>query len=83
MLGTVLLIMDINEVKQQIKNNVKWDSERPKVTGGQNCGMPAYPVILISEEMNMKITIGYHRSQLKNKKLAFILFELALDELVR
>jgi len=74
--------MDINEVKQQIKNNVKWDSERPKTTGGQSCGMPAYPVILISEEMNMKITIGYHRSQLKNKELAFTLFELALDELV-
>ena len=75
--------MDINEVKQQIKNNVKWDSERPKVTGGQSCGMPLYPVILISEELNIKITIGYHRSQFKNKELAFTLFELALDELVR
>ena len=75
--------MDINEVKQQIKNNVKWDSERPKVTGGQSCGMPAYPVILISEELNIKIIIGYHRSQFKNKELAFTLFELALDELIR
>jgi protein subunit release factor A len=76
-------MMDINEVKQQIKKNVKWDSERTRITGGQSCGMPAYPVILISEEMNMKITMGYHRSQLKNKELAFALFELALDELVR
>lgn len=75
--------MDITEVKQQIKNNVKWDSERPKVTGGQSCGMPLYPVVLISEELDIKITIGYHRSQFKNKQLAFTLFELALDELVR
>ena len=74
--------MTKQEIKQQIKNNVKWDSERPKGTGGQSCGVSYYPVILISEEMNIKITIGYHRSQLKNKDLAFTLFELALDELI-
>lgn len=75
--------MDINEIKQQIKNNVKWESERPKVTGGQSFGMISYSVILISEELDIKITIGYYRSQFKNKELAFTLFELVLDELIR
>lgn len=73
----------MNEIKQQIKNNVEWDSKRPKVTGGQQCGMPSYPVILKSEELDLEIIVGYHVSQLKNKELAFTLFELALDDLVR
>lgn len=30
-----------------------------------------------------EIKVGYHRSQIKNKELAYILFELALDELVK
>ena len=75
--------MQLSEIKQQIKNNVKWDSKRPPVMGGQQCGMPSYPVILKSEELDLEITVGYHRSQLKNKELAFTLFELALDDLVR
>lgn len=75
--------MELSEIKQQIKNNAKWESKRPPVAGGQQCGMPSYPVILKSEELDLEITVGYHRSQLKNKELAQTLFELALDDLVR
>jgi len=76
--------MDLNEIKEQIKANVKWDTERPAATGGQSVSpCRAYPSILISEELDIKITVGYHRSQIKNKELAFTLFELALDDLVR
>lgn len=76
--------MDIKEIKEQLKANVKWDIERPAVTGGQQTGIcRTYPSILISEELDLKITVGYHRSINKNKELAFTLFELALDELVR
>ena len=74
---------ELDEIKQAIKNNVKWDSKRPPVTGGQHCGMPSYPVILKSEEIDLEIIVGYHRSQVENKKLAFTLFELALDDLVK
>ena len=44
---------ELDEIKQEIKNNVKWDSKRPPVTGGQHCGMPSYPVILKSEELGV------------------------------
>lgn len=75
--------MDINEVKQQIKNNVKWEVINPHRPGGQSCGMPQLKQKLISEEMDITIEVGYKRSALKNRELAFTLFELALDELVR
>lgn len=76
--------MDLQEIKEQIKANIKWDVERPPVTGGQSVSpCRAYPSILISEELDLKITVGYHRSQMKNRELAYTLFELALDDLVR
>lgn len=75
--------MSVEEMKQQIRDNIKWDTKRPAVIGGQHCGTPVYPVILISEELDFEITVGFHRSQLRNKELALTLFELALDELVR
>ena len=74
--------MELNDIKQQIKNNVKWGSKRPPATGGQQCRMTSYPVILKSEELDLEIIVGCHRSQLKNKELAFTLFELVLDDLV-
>lgn len=75
--------MDINEVKQHIKNNVKWEVTNPHKLGGQSCGMPRRKQKLISDEMNITIEIGYERSALKNRELAFTLFDIALDELVR
>jgi hypothetical protein len=75
--------MDIKDIKDQIKKNVKWDSKRPPERGGQMCGMPNYPVILKSEELDLEIVIGFYKSQLKNKEFAWILFELALDDLVK
>lgn len=60
--------MDLKEIKEQIKANVKWDSERPAVTGGQQAGFcRAYPPILISEELDLKITVGYRKPYLKHK----------------
>ncbi len=60
--------------------NVKWDIEKPPNVGGQHCGMPNYPIIAVHEELEIKITIGCHRSQYQNKNLAKILMELALDD---
>lgn len=76
-------IQEKNKAKQIIKNNVKWSSEKPQSLGGQQCGMPNYPVILISEDLNIKITVHYHRSQLKNKQIAWTLFESALNDLIK
>lgn len=75
--------MELTEIKQQIRDNIRWDVKRPIPLGGQQCGIPNYPVILKSEELDVEITVGYYRSQLKNKELAFDLFELALDKLIK
>lgn len=73
----------IQEIKAKIKDNVKIGLKIPKPLGGQSCGMPNYPVILTSEDLDLEITIGYHRSQIRNKELAFTLFELVLDDLIK
>ena len=75
--------MDIKEVKQQIKNNVKFETVNPPQTGGQSCGIIYFKQRLYSEELDLTIETGYYRSQLKNRELLFTLFELALDDLVR
>lgn len=75
--------MNINKVKQQLKDNVKWEVMNPDESGGQNCGILQLKQKLISEELDIKIEIGYKRSALDNRELAIKLFELALDELVK
>ncbi len=75
--------MDIKEAKQHIKNNVKFETINPPQTGGQTCGPVHYKQRLYSEELDLTIETGYHRSQLKNRELLFTLFELTLDELIK
>ena len=76
-------MIPIDELKDSVRKNVKWDTKRPPVTDGQQCGLPRYPVVLKSEDLDLEITIGYYRSSIKNKELANTLFELVLDELVK
>jgi len=73
----------LKQIKQEIINNIKWGRKEPEFTGGQSCGLPHRPVTLRSEELDLEIIIGSNRSVLKNKKLAFILFKLALNKLIR
>ena len=73
--------MDLNAAKKHIRDNAVI-SQKPFKKGGQQCGIPNMPVIIESEELSVKIEIGYHRSALKNKELAKTIFELIIDELV-
>jgi hypothetical protein len=72
-----------NYQKDIIRKNITWNFKKPKKLGGQHCGITTQPIILRSEELDMEIIIGYHKSNYKNKELALTLFELALDELVK
>lgn len=75
--------IDINAIKEQIKQNVKFGSKKPdNQYGGQSCGVPSYPIVLTSEELSLEITVGFHRNTLRNKELAYTLFLLVLDDLV-
>jgi len=70
------------ETINYIKTLIEWKSPRQHMSGGQTCGMPLSDVTLICEQVSFEITIGYHRSMLKNKELAWNLFELYLDEVI-
>jgi protein subunit release factor A len=75
--------MEVEDVKAEIKKNIKWGMKESETKGGQQCGLVSVPIVLTSEDLCLSITIGFHRSQIKNKELALVLFELALDELIK
>lgn len=70
------------EAIEYVKTLVEWRTLKQHMSGGQTCGMPSSEVTLICDQVNFEITIGYHRSMLKNKELAWNLFELYLDEVI-
>ena len=78
-----ITVDSLKEHKEKIKANIKWHKNIPQLKGGQHCGVQFYPLTLKSEELDIEITIGHYKSQFKNKELAFALFELALDDILR
>lgn len=73
--------MTTEERKEAIRSKIQWDNSRQNV-GGQHCGLIYPAAILISEDLDFRIEIGYHRSRHKNRQLAMVLFEMTLDELI-
>lgn len=76
----------MEEVKKRIIDELEISFENHPLDnpGGQHVNIPPnIAVTLYSEEMDIKITVGYHRSRTKNKELALTLFELALDEVIK
>lgn len=75
--------MNLEEVKQQIKDNVKWEViPPPSPTGGQSCGMRYSKLKLHSEELDLMIETGYHKSQMKNRELLLTLFNQAVEKMI-
>jgi len=75
-------ILKIAQVQAQLIENIKWRVPN-RGSGGQVVGLCRSDVTLVSEEVNFEITIGYYRSQIKNKELALTLFRLYLDEIIK
>ena len=75
--------MNIEEIKQQIRDNVKIVVVKPIKNGGQTAGLMHHDIKLVSEELSLEITFSYHRSMYKNKEFLKTIFELTLDELVK
>lgn len=58
-------------------------SRRPEVkTGGQSCGIMSTGIKLESE-IGISVSVNVYRSQFKNKALASLLMELAIDEVIK
>lgn len=76
--------MEAKERIETLRNQRKIYIDRPKTPlGGQSCGMPIYPTVIEHEGLNIKISIGFNRSNYKNRELAISIFDLAFDELVK
>jgi len=75
--------IEVAAIKERLKKEAVWSS--PKIgNGGQQVGLPAPIVTLTSDELGFSITIGYYsKSKGKNKEMAFTLFELYIDEIIK
>ena len=72
----------LEEIKQEIRDNMKWEFPKQNA-GGQHVGVTSKKMILVSEYLDIRLEIGYHRSQIQNRETAKLLFELLLDEFVK
>jgi len=71
------------EIKEEIKSNIKWDREVLTIISGQSVrACIVKPTVLISEDLGLKITVNYYKSDIKNKELAFKLLETAIEIMI-
>jgi protein subunit release factor A len=75
--------MKLDEIKQTVLNNLKKEPINEAPAGGQSCGMPDPRVRIYSEDLNIAIECGYHRSKLKNCDMITKIFEKIIDEEVK
>ena len=69
------------ETKKMLIENIKITPLVQKI-GGQSCGIVNTGVKLKSD-LGISITVDSYKSQYKNKALAFLLMELAIDEVAK
>jgi hypothetical protein len=71
----------MNEVvRKKLIDGIRKEAPDDNRYGGQQCGLPSNKVILISDELNVRIEVGYHRSQIHNYEDAMLLMELYIDD---
>jgi len=76
----------IRQIKNDIRKHVKWEVERPVLKEGEVYNpypSHAYPTVLISGELEIKLTIGCYPTEIENMKFAIDLFEIILDKQIR
>jgi hypothetical protein len=71
-----------DEIKKKLISTLRKESPNDNRYGGQMCGLPSNKVILISDDLNVRIEVGYHRSQIRNYEDARMLMELYIDDVV-
>jgi len=68
--------------KKLILEGIRWEITIPKRLGGQHCGLITPKITLIHDDLDIQITVGYHRSQHKNRESALLIFDLSLEEIL-
>lgn len=69
------------KITDEILKEIVWESYPKPVAGGQTCGKFPTGVILKCDAAGFEIRVENYRSQIKNKELALLLFELYLSEI--
>jgi hypothetical protein len=58
-------------------------TDKPIDSGGQHCGNITFPIIIESKDMDIKISVGTHKANYKNKQVALELMEIALNKVIK
>jgi len=58
-------------------------TDKPVEMGGQHCGTITFPIIIESKDMDIKISVGTHKANYKNKQVALELMEIALNKVIK
>ena len=74
--------MNKQDLIKEVMSKVVKKSYPELPLGGQHVGVPR-GVSLYCDEFDIEIRIQAHRSQHENLKLAIVLMELALDDLIK
>jgi hypothetical protein len=82
-LSQTIVCDSIDWRKSILKGKLIIEVEKPKQLRGQQCGMAIQAVIVKSEDLEIEIKVKHFRQNHKNRELATLLMELAIDELVR
>jgi hypothetical protein len=51
--------------------------------GGQQCGIQYQPYEIKCYDLGVELSINCHRSRIKNKELAHLLFDLIIEEIIK
>jgi hypothetical protein len=70
------------DIRTKLMVGIRKETPDGNCYGGQMCGLPPNKVILISDELDVRIEVGYHRSQIQNYEDAMLLMELYIDEVI-
>lgn len=82
MVDSIKKTMNKQDMIKELMGKVIKKTYPLEVKGGQHAGVSA-GVTLYCEEFEIEISIYAHNSQYKNRQLAIVLMELALDDLIK
>src|SRR5687768_6549313 len=66
--------------KEEIYKQIRWDTARGQQrTGGQHVAIMGHSVTLISDYLQVEITVDSKKSQHANRKIALAMFDVAYE----
>lgn len=75
--------MTKEERKELLVKQIIWKTSDHGDKGGQSVSISSRSMILIHEDLNITISIGLSRSQNRNTEICLMLFDLALENILK